>query len=85
MIISNNIDTRIKPNLFCWYYKYDSHISFWKKKERFLFNKFKFDSDIVDNINNEFCEMWRPKGDYELIFPTNKPIDIYKRYILCNI
>ena len=84
MIISNNIDTKIKSNLFCCY-KYDSHISFWKKKEGFLFNKFKFDSDIVDNINNEFCEMSRPKGDYELIFPTNKPIDIYKRYILCNI
>ena len=84
MIISNNIDTRIKSNLFCCY-KYNSHISFWKKKEGFLFNKFKFDSDIVDNINNEFCEMSRPKGDYELIFPTNKPIDIYKRYILCNI
>lgn len=84
MIISNNIDTKIKSNLFCCY-KYDSHISFWKKKEGFLFNKFKFDSDIVDNINNEFCEMSRPKGDYELIFPTNKPIDICKRYILYNI
>ena len=52
-------------------------ILFERKNEESLFNKFKFNSDIVDNINNAFCEMPRPKGDYKLIFPTNKPIYMY--------
>ena len=60
-------------------------ILFERKNEESLFNKFKFNSDIVDNINNAFCEMSRPKEDYELIIPANKPIDMYKRYILYNI
>lgn len=54
---------------------------FERKNEESFFNKFKFNSDIIDDINNAFCEKLKSKGGYELIFPTKNPINIYKRYV----
>ena len=36
--------------------------------------------DIEDNVNNALCELTRPRGDYELIFPLKNNIDTYKKY-----
>lgn len=37
-----------------------------------------------DNINNALCELQRPMGDYELIFPTKENIHKYKKYFIYN-
>ena len=37
-----------------------------------------------DNINNALCELQRPMGDYELIFPTKENIYKYKKYFIYN-
>ena len=60
-------------------------IFFGRKNQESLFNKFKFIIDIVDNINNSFCEVSRPKQCYELIFTKKKPSICIKRDILYNI
>ena len=39
---------------------------------------------ISDNINNALCEFKRPRGDYELIFPTKENINKYKKYFIYN-
>ena len=57
-------------------------ILFGRKNEESLFNKFKFIIDIVDNINNVFCEVSRPKQCYKLIFPKKNHQYVKKRYFI---
>ena len=57
-------------------------ILFGRKNEESLFNKFKFIIDIVDNINNSFCEVSSPKQCYELIFPKKNHQYVKKRYFI---
>ena len=35
---------------------------------------------IEQNINNALCELTRPRGDFELIFPLKNNINSYKRF-----
>ena len=35
---------------------------------------------IEDVVNNAFCELMRPRGDYELIFPLKNNIKYYKKF-----
>ena len=67
-IITNYSDKRVKSYFFCWYHEYDRYNSFLKKKWESLFNKFKSNNDIVDNINNTFYKVSRTKQGYKLIF-----------------
>lgn len=41
---------------------------------------YKFDSTVNELVENAFCELTRPKGSYDLIFPLKKNIDEYKKY-----
>ena len=41
--------------------------------------------NIDENINNAFCELERPKGDYDLIFPLKENIKNYKKYFPNNV
>ena len=36
--------------------------------------------DVEDYVNNALCELTRPRGDYELIFPLPTNINKYKKY-----
>ena len=36
--------------------------------------------NVEDNVNNALCELTRPRGDYELIFPLKSNINTYKKY-----
>ena len=42
---------------------------------------FKYDSSVNELVEDAFCELTRPKGSYDLIFPLKKNIDIYKKFI----
>ena len=46
-----------------------------------LKNIHKYKNNSVEyNVNNALCELTRPKGDYELIFPLKTNIKIYEKY-----
>ena len=34
--------------------------------------------EIEENVNNAICELYRPRGDYDLIFPLKENINKYK-------
>ena len=38
-------------------------------------------NDLDDRINNALCEMSRPMGQFEIIFPNKGNIDKYKKYL----
>ena len=84
MLFSNNIDKIIKSNLFVDTLNLIGIIPFSRKKEESLNPKFKYMNDLDDNINNALCELERPRGEFELIFPTKETINEYKKFFINN-
>jgi len=41
-------------------------------------------NNTKDAVNNALCELYRPRGDYELIFPLKKNIRKYKKFFIKN-
>ena len=41
---------------------------------------YKYDSPVNELVEDAFCELTRPKGSYDLIFPLKKNIDEYKKF-----
>ena len=39
---------------------------------------FQFKDDIEEKVNNAYCELSRPRGDFKLIFPKLDNINKYK-------
>ena len=51
----------------------------YSKLNKFIKNNISKNT-IIENVNNAFCELNRPRGDYELIFPLRDNINIYNRF-----
>ena len=75
----NNIDKEVKINLF-----FDAlniiGIAPYSRKSQKPLNIIKEGKEIEDNINNAYCELERPRGSFELIFPTKENIKDYTKY-----
>ena len=41
---------------------------------------YKYESPVNELVEDAFCELTRPKGGYDLIFPLKKNIDEYKKF-----
>ena len=37
---------------------------------------------VEEHVNDAICELSRPRGDYELIFPIKDNIKIYKKFFI---
>ena len=46
-----------------------------------LDEEYKYDNPVNELVEDAFCELTRPKGSYDLIFPLKKNIDNYKKFI----
>ena len=84
MNIFNEIEKPIKTNAFIDALNLVGIIPYSRRSKMPLNNKFKFNTEVEDNVKNAFCEFERPRGDYELIFPKRENINIYKKYFLYN-
>ena len=84
MFLSNNLDTKIKSNLFIDTLNLIGIIPYSRKKEKSLVNKYKLTNEVNDNVNNALCELARPRGDFELIFPSRNTITRYNKYFINN-
>lgn len=82
MFFSNYIDKIIKPKLFIDTLNIIGIIPYSRKNGKVINNKFKYMHNLNNNIDNALCELERPKGDYELIFPTKETIKEYKKYFI---
>lgn len=84
MRVFNNNTKSGQINLFIDTLNLIGIVPFNRKTDKSLFQEFQFELIIDENLNNAFCELERPKGNYELIFPTKKNIDIYEKYFINN-
>jgi len=79
--INNLIDEPIKTNLFADMLNIVG-ISLFSRKEKYQrLNKKK---TIEESVNNALCELNRPRGDFDLIFPLEKNIEKYKKFFIDN-
>ena len=84
MEIHNNVEKENKTNLFVDTLNLIGIVPYSKKTKEPLNMNLKYIEDIKDSINNAFCELERPRGGYELIFPKKENIIIYKKYFVYN-
>ena len=84
MRIFADLDKPIKTDLFIDTLNLIGIIPFSRKTDELLNFPHKFKNRINDKINNAFCELNRPRGDYELIFPTKETINNYKKFFINN-
>lgn len=80
MDIYDKVDISIKTNLLTDILNIVGVIPFSKKSNKNLDKDYIFKNDIDELINNALCELTRPRGDLELIFPLKDNIKKYKKY-----
>ena len=78
MAMYNELDKPIKTNLLVDTLNIVGITPF--SKNLFFNKKQKFEINAEFNINNAFCELSRPRGNLELIFPLKENINNYKKF-----
>ena len=78
----SNLEKPIKTNIFLDALNLIGLRPYSRKTRKPFNNKIIFSDDIEEKINNALCELERPRGDYELIFPTKKTLNKYKKYFM---
>lgn len=86
MNIYNKVDVEIKTNLLVdilnilGIYPFTDEMKNYKKN---VTNN--IEANIIESVNNAFCELYRPRGFFELIFPLKENIKKYDKYFRNNI
>lgn len=81
LLIYNDLMKIIKTNFIIDTFNLIGIVPFsHEKKIKTFGSSYNFKKDLEFKINDALCEMSRPKGDYELIFPLKTNIDKYKKY-----
>ena len=82
----NNFDKIIKSNLFADTLNIAGIKLFSHEQNYRSFDKdIDYSDEIQNMVDNALCELTRPRGDYELIFPLKKNIDKYKKFFYKNV
>ena len=81
----NIIDKSIKTNIFIDILNIIGITPFshnvWSKP---LFKEYKFKNNIEEAYNYGLCELTRPRGNFELIFPIKENIKKYQKFFIKN-
>ena len=78
IVYHNQLDKPIKTNLLVDTLNIVG-ISMFNKNNLVYSNK-KIKNSVEYNVQNAICELNRPRGDYELIFPLKENINKYRKY-----
>lgn len=84
MKINNNLEISDKTNLFIDTLNLIGITPYYRKTEESLNKHIYFKNEVDDNINNALCELERPRGNYELIFPIKDNINKYNKFFIYN-
>ena len=84
IIIYSYFDEPIKANLFIDTLNLVGISPYSRKTKNPLNRILKFNDKVNDNVNNALCELERPRGDYDLIFPKKENIDKYRKFFINN-
>ena len=81
--IYDKMDTIVKTNILVDTLNIVGIVPF---SHEFRYKSFDLDSifkkKVDDRVNNALCELTRPRGDFELIFPLKNNINKYKKFFL---
>ena len=80
MDIYDKVDIRIKTNLLTDILNIVGIYPFTKEMSEPKNERADSYDDAIESVNNALCELYRPRGDLELIFPLKDNINIYKKY-----
>ena len=80
----HNLDKIIKTKLFVDTLNLIGITPFSRKTNKPINDNYGFYKMNDEFINDASCELERPKGDYELIFPAKENIKNYKKYFIYN-
>ena len=80
--ISDEMDGILKSNLLVDTLNIVGIVPFSHQKFFRAFDRDSYGNKIRDIVNNSYCELTRPRGDFKLIFPLKKNIKKYKRMFL---
>jgi len=79
MYIYDKMDNIIKTNLFVDTLNIVGITPFPHESNFKYFDKGIYKSEINEIVENAFCELTRPRGDFELIFPLKNNINKYRK------
>ena len=83
--VRNQVDTKVKANLFVDTLNIVGLQIFSHEGEYKSFDKeYNYNNESDELVDKAFCELSRPRGDYELIFPLKENIQQYKKYFVNN-
>ena len=81
MDIYNKYDIIVKSNLFVDTLNIVGMVPFSHERNSTSYDKdIKYKNDIQNRVDDALCELTRPRGDYELIFPLKNNIEYYKKF-----
>ena len=84
MEIYNKVDKIFKSNLIADILNVIG-ISLYSHKNKYYDKIYNYTNTIEELVDNAFCELTRPRGDLELIFPLEENINKYKKFFINNI
>ena len=85
MFIYDKVDIGIKTNLLTDILNIVGIYPFTKEMSKPKNERADSHDDTIELVNNALCELSRPRGDLELIFPLKDNINIYKKYFYYTI
>ena len=86
MYIFDKMDKVVKEKLFINALNIVGIVPFsHDNKVEILDEVYQYNNKVEENVDYAYCELTRPRGDFELIFPLKNNIDIYKKYFRINL
>ena len=83
--VRNEVDKKVKGNLFIDTLNIVGIQLFSHQGEYKSFDKeYEYNNNSDELVDKAFCELTRPRGDYELIFPLKENIRKYEKYFVNN-
>ena len=86
MHIFDEMDKVVKENIFADTLNIVGIVPFsHDEKVETLDKVYKYNSKIEENVDYAYCELTRPRGSFDLIFPLENNIDKYKKFFRINL
>jgi hypothetical protein len=86
MFIYDKMDKIVKENLFVDTLNIVGIVPFsHEDKVEIIDNVFNYKNRVEEGADYGYCELSRPRGNFELIFPLKKNIDVYKKFFKIKV
>jgi len=86
MVVFDKMDKIVKEKIFVDTLNIVGIIPFSHDNKSEPFDEvYQYEDKVEEAVDYSYCELTRPRGDFELIFPLKNNIDIYKKFFRVNL